>query len=46
MSVVLVFEGERHQQSTVALRIRRYRFKLDPRLDDSLFELRDEIIGF
>jgi hypothetical protein len=46
MSVVLVFEGERHQQSTVALRTRRYRFKLDPHLDDSLFELRDEIIGF
>jgi hypothetical protein len=46
MSVVLLFEGERHQQSTVALRTRRYRFKLDPLLDDSLFELRDEIIGF
>jgi hypothetical protein len=44
MSVVLLFEGERHQQSTVALRTRRYRFKLDPHLDDSLFDLRDEII--
>src|SRR5262249_46981952 len=38
-------KGERHQRSTVALRSKGYRFKLDHELDDSIFELRDEIIA-
>jgi hypothetical protein len=33
MSVVMLFEGERHQQLTIALRAKDCRFKLDPDKD-------------